>query len=87
MEARGPGIVGAGEGCTVVDGWVVSEPEPEEWMRGWVVERLFAEQLKGLLAYGLRVGDDAMDGFLPIDIGFVLMQAAEAVCDRVGHNG
>ena len=63
------------------------EPEFKERMRRWVVERLLAEHLEGLPPHYLRVGDDAVDSLLAIDIGVVLDSATEGIFDGFGDGG
>src|SRR3984885_1357078 len=60
---------------------------PELNERTWVriSQRHLPEQLEGLLGSRLRIGDDAMDSLLAINVGFVLMHAAEAINDGLAE--
>jgi len=59
-----------------------AEPEFEDGVRRGVVQGEFAELLEGLAADLLRVGDDAVNGLLAVDIGVVLDGPAEGVGKR-----
>lgn len=43
--------------------------------------------MKGLFGNSLRIGDDAVHGFLSVHVGVVLVHAAVAVGDRFGEEG
>jgi len=87
MLTLGPGVVCGGEGSAALDGRVAVGPELDEGMRRGIGEGGFAELLEGLLRDYLRVGDDAVDGLLPVDVGGVLDGAAEGVFDGSRDEG
>lgn len=83
MPAVGPRVVLAGEVGAALRAGVVVEPKLDE--RAWIgiVEPGFAEVVEGGDGGFLRVGNDAVDGFLAVDIGLVLEVAAEGVGGRL----
>ena len=80
-----PGVVGLGEGGAGVDGGVGAGPELQEGVGRGVVEALFAEDLEGLPGGGLGIWDEAVDGFLAVDVGGVLVGANVGVGEGLGE--
>ena len=74
-----------GEGGAEADRWVGIGPEDDEGAGVGVGISIFAEKLEGLLGGGLGICDDAVDGFLAVNVGGVLVHAGEGVLDRLGE--
>ena len=85
VAAVGPGIVVCGEVGAGLDGGVAVLPELDEGAGIGVFKPGFAEMVEGGDGGLLRVGDDAVNGFLPVDVGLMLEVAAEGVADRLQH--
>src|SRR5579875_2233816 len=74
-----------GEGGAAANGGVAVGPELVPERRVGVVEGCSAEDVEGVLGGGLRVGDEAVDGFLAVDIGGVFLAAADGGVDGLGE--
>ena len=83
MMAWLPGIVVGGEVGAVGDGGMAVEPKLHERVGIGRLEVVLAQGVKGFLRGELRIGDKAVDGFLPEDVGLVLLPSTE----RVGDGG
>src|ERR1035441_4782901 len=82
MPAIGPGIVVQGEVGAGLDGGVVVLPELDKGTGVGVFQPGLAEGVEGIHGGFLRVGDDAVNGFLPVYVGLVLKVTAESVAGR-----
>lgn len=81
MAAGDPGIVVRGEVGAALDGGVVKGPEDDQWIRIRVFEPCLAKLLEGCDGGRLRVGDDAVECFLGVDVGLMFEGAADGVSD------
>ena len=71
MPTVGPRIVVGGEVGAVLRGGVIVEPELDEWVRVGVFEIRLAKGIEGGDGGSLRVGNEPVDRFLPVDVGLV----------------
>src|SRR5690348_11785063 len=85
MPAGRPGVVCSGKGGSACNRGMAIRPELNEGMWRGVFKRCFAQALKSLAGDSLGIGDDTVDGLLPVDVGCVLDGSAEAVFDRRGE--
>ena len=60
-------------------------PELDEGVGIRIFKPGFAEVIEGRDGGLLRVRDDAVDGFLSVDVGLVFEVAAEGIVDRLEH--
>src|SRR5580698_357936 len=79
VAAVGPRVVVSGEVGAVFYAGVVVEPELGEGGGVGVFEPGFAESLEAGYGGLLRIGDEAVNGFLAVDVGLVLEVAAEGI--------
>src|SRR5579859_2487170 len=79
-----PRIVVCGEDGAALDGGMVVGPEFDKRAEVGIVKIGCAEVVEGCDGGFLRVGDDAVDRFLAVDVGFVLDVAADEVGGWLG---
>ena len=85
MPAVGPGIVVQREVGSGLHRGVVVGPELNEGAGVGVFKPCFAEGVEGGYGGLLRVGDNAVNGLLAVDVGFMLKVTADGVVYRSQH--
>src|SRR6185437_7459729 len=75
-----PGIVMGSEVCAPLDAGMAVEPEFREGVRVGILKPCAAKDVKSVDGGLARAGNDAVDGFLPVDVGLVLKVTADGVC-------
>ena len=83
MPAVSPGIVALGEAGAMLARRMAVTPKLNERVGVGVFQPGFAKMVEGGDSSLLRVGDDAVDSFLSVDVGFMLEVAGEGIADRL----
>ena len=82
MPAVSPWIIVQRKVGAGLDGGVVILPELDKWAGIGIFQPSLAKGIESSYGGLLRVGDDAVNGFLPINVRLVLEVAAEGIAGR-----